>query len=180
MPINRDFILTRYGISVRLVVEEDADFIVHLRTDKKLSKFLHSTDPDVEKQIKWIREYKKREEAGCEYYFLYFKDNVKLGVTRIYNIINKEEATGGSWICPPTNTMEQSVSTLLLGRDIFFEILGFTIEHFQVSKGNNQVLNFHKRMGAEIVSENEVEYELNLRKDIYLNKREKIIKLLNI
>ena len=178
MTIDKDFSFSRYGMSVRMVEEKDAEFIVRLRTDKKLSRYLHETNPDVEKQRDWIREYKKRENDGLEYYFLYYSEKEKLGVSRIYNILNDREATGGSWICPPTNTMEQSIGTLLFGRDVFFEVLNFNLEHFQVSKGNNQVLNFHKRMGAEIVSENDIEYEMIMLKENYLRKREKLIKLL--
>ena len=66
MSCEKDFPMKRYGISVRLVEEDDAEFILKLRTNRKLSRYLHKTDADIEKQIQWIRNYKKRE---LELYF---------------------------------------------------------------------------------------------------------------
>lgn len=178
--IDKDFVISRYGISVRLVEEEDAEFIVKLRTDERLSRFLHYTDSSVEKQIEWIRQYKERERANKEYYFLYYSNQNKIGVSRVYNIFNKKEATNGSWICSPENKMEQSIATIILARDIFFENLGFYTEHFQVSKGNNHVLKFHLGMGAQIVFEDNDEYQLLLEKCNYYSNRDKMIKFLNL
>ena len=62
-----DFETDRYGLHVRLVREEDAEFIVKLRTDPKLGRYIHATDNNVEKQRKWIRDYKKRENDGIQY-----------------------------------------------------------------------------------------------------------------
>lgn len=174
-----DFEMSRYGINARLVQVEDSEFIVRLRTDSSLSKYLHATDSDVNKQKDWIQEYKKRENSGKDYYFLFSWGDKKLGVSRIYNI-DGTKATGGSWVCDPTNLMEYTIATLLLARDIFFEVLEFPVEEFQVSKGNNQVLKLHQRMGAEIVEEKEDEYELILKKNNYLKGREKLIKLLRL
>lgn len=174
-----DFSMSKYGINVRLVQVEDSEFIVRLRTDGVLSRYLHATDSDVNKQKNWIQEYKKREESGKDYYFLFSCGDKKLGVSRIYNI-SYNQATGGSWVCDPTNLMEHTIATLLLGRDILFEVLNFPQEKFQVSKGNNKVLKLHLRMGAEIVAEKEEEYELILKKKNYINGRNKIINLLNL
>ena len=62
--------ISKYNISLRLVDEEDADFIVSLRSDEKKSRFISYTDPNIETQKNWIREYKKRENEGKEYYFI--------------------------------------------------------------------------------------------------------------
>ena len=66
--------MNKYGIDVRFVEESDAEFILSLRTDPKLSRYLHATDNDVEKQRQWIRKYKEREAHGKEYYFMYIKN----------------------------------------------------------------------------------------------------------
>ncbi len=58
------FKMNKYGIDVRFVEESDAEFILSLRTDPKLSRYLHATDNDVEKQRQWIRKYKEREAHG--------------------------------------------------------------------------------------------------------------------
>jgi hypothetical protein len=43
-PLPSNFELDRYGLHVRLVREEDAEFILSLRTDPKLSRFIHPTE----------------------------------------------------------------------------------------------------------------------------------------
>ena len=67
IQLNSDFYLTRYGVDTRLVVESDAEFILSLRTDTFLTRFIHSTENNLEKQIEWIRNYKEREKEGREY-----------------------------------------------------------------------------------------------------------------
>ena len=65
-----DFTTTKYGVTVRLVTEDDAEFITRLRSDERLGRFIHASNGDVEAQKKWITEYKKRENEGIEYYFI--------------------------------------------------------------------------------------------------------------
>ena len=48
LPSN--FTLDRYGLHVRLVREEDAEFIVKLRTNEHNSRYIHDTVADVEQQ----------------------------------------------------------------------------------------------------------------------------------
>ena len=69
LPSN--FEISKYGLHARFVIESDAEFILSLRTNPMLSRFLHSTDNDVEKQKIWIRNYKERERNGTDYYFIY-------------------------------------------------------------------------------------------------------------
>ena len=65
-----NFELDRYGLHVRLVREEDAEFIVKLRTNEHNSRYIHDTVADVEQQKVWLRAYKQRELEGKEYYLL--------------------------------------------------------------------------------------------------------------
>ena len=62
LPSN--FELDRYGLHVRLVREEDAEFIVKLRTNEHNSRYIHDTVADVEQQKVWLRAYKQREIEG--------------------------------------------------------------------------------------------------------------------
>ena len=69
LPSN--FELDRYGLHVRLVREEDAEYIVQLRTNPTKNRYIHSTLNDVKAQKEWIRLYKQREAEGKEYYFIF-------------------------------------------------------------------------------------------------------------
>lgn len=179
MKLPADFELHRYGIDVRLVTENDAEFILSLRTDEKLSRFIHSTDYDVEKQKQWIRDYKLREQNGTDYYFLYSFHNEAFAVNRIYDI-REDHATSGSWVCKKGTDVNQSIATVLIVRDILFYSLCIQKDCFDVRKENLQVQRMHKRMMAVQVGETDLDYLYELDCANYEIGKNKIIKLLNI
>lgn len=174
-----DFRFSRYGLDVRLVDEKDAEFILKLRTNEKLSRHIHSTDDDLIKQVNWIRDYKKREEEGKEYYFIYLKDDKPIGVTRISNIY-EYFGLGGSWLCSPDNDPIDSVKTLFVGNDIVFDLIGLDYTVIDVRKANVQVWKFHLKTGAVILGESEIDYYLYLYKKNYYKNRVKFLKWLNV
>ena len=174
-----DFTYQRYGLTVRFIQESDAEFILSLRTNPKLARYIHATSEDTTKQIEWTREYKKREQAGLDYYFIYSCENQYVGVNRIYDI-TADYGTGGSWICLPNTDTEVSVATLLIMRDIMFEELDLLYDKFDVRKGNKQVQRIHKMMGARIVAEPNIDYFFELSRDEYFTNRDNIIDLLNL
>ena len=174
-----DFKIKRYGVECRLVTEDDSAFILSLRIDKSLSRFLHSTENNEMKQREWIREYKKRESEGKDYYFIYSINGEAFGVNRIYDI-NQDKCTGGSWICKPGTATEYVVASSLINRDIMFEFLNLKEDNFEVRKGNDKVKKFHKMMGCIKTGENELETLFRSTPDTYFPKRDKMLNLLNI
>lgn len=172
-----NFELDKYGLHVRLVCEEDAEFIISLRTDEKLARYLHATDNSVEKQVDWIKQYKIREAAGDDYYFIYDKDGQTIGVNRIYGIkYDQEQVTAGSWICKAEGML--SIYTIMILRDIIFDILGAKCDYFDVRKGNNKVQRIHKMCGATKVSSDELNYYYCLTAEAYKQNKEQILKLI--
>ena len=140
-----DFCIHRYGVECRLVEEQDAEFIVGLRNDAKLGRYLHTTG-SVSNQIDWIRQYKKREAEGIEYYFIFSKNGVPFGLWRMYNIdwIHLTY-TGGSWVCTPGTSTDVSFTTVLIVDDIR-ETLGLLINIYEVQKGNTVVIKYHRNI----------------------------------
>jgi len=141
----KGFSLERYGLQVRLVEESDAEFIVALRTDPRLSKHIHATSPDIEQQKQWIRNYKLREEQGLDYYFLFLIDNQPQGLARIYDI-TENTFTQGSWIFSPEAVLGASVLGNIISSEIGFEFLEKEIEYTDARKENNThryVKSFH-------------------------------------
>ena len=177
--LDANFTLNKYGLFVRLVNENDSEFIMSLRNNPKLSRFIHSTDNDVEKQKEWIRNYKIREKDGLDYYFIYYNENTPIGLNRIYDI-HETWATGGSWLCVPGLDTQQSIATSIINRDIMFELLGLAEDRFDVRKGNKHVIKMHKMFGAEITSENEIDWFFTLKSEIYFQKRIEMMELLGI
>lgn len=177
--LSEDFSHKALGLEVRLVKEKDVDYILSLRTNKQLTKFIHQTDNDREKQIEWIRNYKKREQEGREYYFIYFHDGKPVGLNRIYNIF-EYYGTIGSWICNPENETEVSLATYILMFDILFEHIKLNITLFDVRKVNKHVWKLHKMLGALSVGESDIDYYFTLNKNTYKSNRVNIINLLNL
>ena len=89
-------------------------------------------------------------------------------------------ATCGSWLCKDALLPEQSVSTLILLRDILFEILNLDYDRFDVRKANKQVLKLHKMFGARITGETDIDFFLELDKNTYKINKENILRILNI
>ena len=115
--------LYKYGYFFRLVEIEDADFIVSLRTDKRLSRFISRTSSIIEDQVKWIEEYKKRESNGEEIYIICLDSNEKrLGVNRLYNI-KENEFEVGSWLYDQEKNDAAAVIGDLFSRSLAFEVL---------------------------------------------------------
>lgn len=140
-----DFILSRYGIDVRLVTEEDAKFVVSLRNSERVGDYLHKTG-DVENQKLWTREYKQREIRGAEYYFIFSHNGEPFGLARIYNIDwTRCTCTGGSWVCKSNTPFDLSMLTIVIIAEIE-DTLGLLIDIYEVNKKNLQVLKFHRKI----------------------------------
>lgn len=174
-----DFHIIKYGIDVRLVNEEDVRFILSLRADKWLTRFIHQTDNDEQKQREWLREYKKRESEGKEFYFIYSKEGIPFGLNRIYNIHNGS-CTSGSWLCVPGTQVADSISTALINRDIMFGILGLKEDNFDVRKGNKKVQKFHIMTGSVKTGETELDILYRATPESHEKGKKRIMKLLNI
>ena len=178
-PLPTDFSMERYGLKVRLATENDADFIMSLRTNTELSKFIHKTDNDIQKHLEWFRRYKQRESEARDYYFIYFKDDKPVGLNRIYNVY-EYYGTIGSWLCLPTNEVEVSMATHMFLHDIIFEVLGLELTLFDVRKGNKHVWKLHKMTGAQKVGESDIDLYFVTSKTDYLSRRESLLEILNL
>lgn len=152
-------------IRLRLVEEQDAEFILSLRLDERYNQFLSGVTPDVEAQKAWIRKYKADEAAGLQYYFIIERlDGTPCGTIRIYDL-RPDSFCWGSWILNDDKTRYAAIESALLIYEIGFGQLGFSKSHFDVMKGNEGVIAFHKRMGAEVVGEDEQNYYFEITRD---------------
>lgn len=174
-----NFSMERYGLKVRLATEKDTDFILSLRTDAGLSRFIHKTDKDVQQHLEWFKKYKQREAEAKDYYFIYFKDDEPVGVNRIYNVY-EYYGTIGSWLCSPKNEVEVSMATHLFLHDIIFEVLGLDLTLFDVRKGNKHVWKLHKMTGAQQVGESDIDYYFVTSKEEFMKRKENLLRILNL
>jgi len=169
----------QYGIIQRFVNETDAQFILSLRLDDKLSRFLSPTQNDITVQTAWIREYKKRELVGTEFYFITVDEaGERYGVNRLYNFDN-DSFEVGSWLFKNGSPSSFSILSDLATRDYGFYTLGFKFCRFEVKKNNIAVLNYHKKFQPEITGEDEQTIFFRLSIDSYEIFKNKLLKIYN-
>jgi RimJ/RimL family protein N-acetyltransferase len=155
---------------------EDAEFILSLRSDPELNRHLSTTSQDVEAQRQWIREYKQRQAASTEYYFIISKSGEKLGTIRAYDF-RDDSFCWGSWIILRGTSPQVAIASVLMIYDFSFDQLGFTKSHFDVRRDNESVRRFHLRMGAKIVRSDEGNEYFELLEDAYRQYRPKLVQL---
>ena len=175
----------RYGLTYRFVEERDAEFIFQLRTDPKLSKYIHDVHGGVEQQVEWIRKYKRREAMGDEYYLIFFKDGNPVGLNRLYSF-HDTTYTGGSWVMVPNSAMEVVLAVPLIIREIAFEELGMTFEdnYDATHVENKKVIKFNQMFGCKIYKhfmDVKGEYvAMSLTKEDFEVNKPRLIKMLNL
>lgn len=153
MILPENFTMEKYGLFARFVDEEDAEFIIKLRTDPVLGKWIHSTDCDLDKQREWIRAYKERERKGEDYYFIFYREGNPIGLNRLYHI-HGTTFTTGSWVFLPKIPFECCIAASIMVRELAFETLNFEYEHAfdGVHVENKKVIKFNHMMGLKDLS----------------------------
>lgn len=174
------YLLKADGIKMRLVEKDDAGFILSLRTDKRLGRFLSVTSSELNAQIKWIEDYKKREAEKKEYYFIYEDANKKnWGTIRIYHI-TKKGFTIGSWICEPGDKNKIAIKAWLLGVQFGFNTLQKEYCLLDVRKKNLSVMYYINLYQPQKLKEDELDRYFKLNKETFYKNRGKVINLLKI
>jgi len=170
------------NIIMRTVEIEDTEFIFEMRQNEAKTKYLSKISGDIKTQLEWIKRYKIREKENKEYYFVIeSRNSEKLGLIRMYDfkVINQKRSfCWGSWIikdgAPKTTAIESALQIYEFG----FKKQNFEMSHFDVRKGNDKVIAFHKRFGAKIIGEDELNYYFYFFKEDYEKIRVKYKKFL--
>lgn len=156
--------LSSKTIRLRLIEESDADFVLQLRLNQKYNTFLSKVTSDLEAQKRWIKNYKAEEVLGNQYYFIIERiiDSKPCGTVRVYDL-RPDSFCWGSWILNEDKTISSAIESALLVYDFGFNILSYNKSHFEVVKGNDAVMSFHKKFGARIIDEDEqyVYFDIN-------------------
>lgn len=155
------------NINLRVVEPYDAEFIFHMRQNQRKIRYLSKIEGSIQDQREWIRTYKEKEQRKQEFYFIIeSKKNEKLGLVRMYDFTDNSFCWG-SWLIKDNAPKSTAIESALQIYEYAFYTLGFQNSHFDVRKGNDKVIAFHKRFGAEIVDENDLDFFFNITKDSY-------------
>ncbi|KVO00167.1 hypothetical protein WJ69_31460 [Burkholderia ubonensis] len=142
--------LTGKTIRLRLAEPSDAEFILSLRLNEQLNRFISKTADDTEKQTAWLNSYKEREKEAIEYYFIIeLMDGTPVGTVRIYDF-HGDSFCWGSWLIKRDAPNYVAIESALNVYEFAFYSLGFESSHFDVRRDNERVLAFHQRLGARI------------------------------
>lgn len=161
-------------IRLRLIEENDANFVLTLRLDSNYNQFLSAVTPDLDSQIAWIKKYKEDENAGKQFYFIIEKlDGTPCGTVRLYDF-TEDSFCWGSWILNENKTRFSALESAFLVYQFAFDELGFTKCHFDVRKGNEKVISFHEKMGAEKTGETELDFLFEITKEAVNIQRDKL------
>jgi len=178
MKLPSDFSIVKYDTFLRLARIDDAEFILSLRLNPNRNKHLSIVSDDLEAQKNWLRDYKYREEKGEEYYFLVGDISEKLyGTIRLYHF-QKTKYVFGSWIFCEDAPEGLAIKGDIIGREIAFDILGFTTCLFDVRKNNSLVLRYHRGWNPIMIGENERNFYFELSYEKFNTHKLKLLKLL--
>lgn len=147
-------------INLRLVKEEDGNFILKLRNNKELSKYISPTNINLEEQKEWIRNYKVRENKKEEFYFIVEnKNKIPCGTVRIYNIDHiKKECTWGSFILDKTRPKGASTEVIEISLNFILEKLKLEKVYLDVRKENYKAIYIYEKNGFLKIKESLEDY----------------------
>lgn len=166
--------IERYGIVLRVVDLHDAEFILKLRTDEKLGQFISVTDPDLTSQRNWIKNYKKREAAKREYYYIAEdKKGNSYGTIRLYNFDDKSFEIG-SWLFLKNAPLGMAVKAHFIGFEAGFELLNAEYCRFDIRKKNATVLKYMQDFETNLIKEDDLNYYYTLARDKFYKRRSEI------
>ena len=171
--------LSKYGIILRLVEEKDAEFILKLRTNTLLNRYISSTSDNLSDQINWIKNYKIRELAGLELYFIAEDLNGKrFGTIRLYDF-NENSFEIGSWLFLPHSPLGMAVKSHFIGFETGFNYLNADFCRFEIRKMNVNVLRYMKDFKTTLVNDDDLNYYFTLTKENFIIRKNQLSKFLN-
>lgn len=175
-----DYKLEGKYVNLRSVTEDDAEFILEIRNNPQISKYLPPLNVTIEQQRQWIT--KQRADKDSYYFILETPDLAPIGTLSIYDIVDDHGEGGRSCsIGEPFANIEASV----LLNDFIFNNLGLSYTTIWVYNGNKSVLALNEAFGytwkSEKIDQDGQPYKEGvLNKEVYLQKRERILKKLRI
>lgn len=167
-------------VNLRSVEEKDAEFLLSVRNNPRISKYLPPLDVTVEQQRQWISMQRADHES---YYFLMSTpDGEPIGSISVYDIEGDTAETGR--FCSLGDPASNIEAAILL-TDFCFDELNLNSIHIWVYEGNKSVLKLNEGLGYEwgetVLAKDGRECRIGrMTKESYLPKRKKLSKMLKL
>ena len=134
---------------LREVESRDAQFIVKLRNDERLNRFINKSASGIQKQNAWLEDYFERKN---DFYFIVENliTHEPEGLISVYDINFADEfGEWGRWIILPGSLAATESAYLIY--EFSFEHLGLSKIFCRTVKDNASVISFHDNCGAKRV-----------------------------
>ena len=145
-------LLYGYGIRLRPVTVDDADFILELRNMPHVKGKMGSLNITLEQEKTWLS---RNINDPCDYFFIIESSSfVKLGTIGAYDIdFNALSADAGRFVAIPGSF--SALSACILLQDFCFYTLALVKLNICVVASNTQVLSFNRKLGYQVISKNQ-------------------------
>lgn len=165
-----DYKLEGKYVNLRSVTEDDAQFILDIRNNPQISKYLPPLNVTVEQQRQWIS--KQRADKDSYYFIIETPTGNPLGTLSVYDIVDNHAETGRTCcLGEPYHSIEASA----LLTDFIFNILGLDYNTCWVYEDNKAVISLNQSLGCEWVDRKVDEIGKAYR--VGVNKREKALEI---
>lgn len=168
-------------VIIRPATEEDAGFILSVRKDKELCKYIHNVDISVDEEKAWIRNQRLR--ADDYFFIIEDKESKPLGMV---GYIGEENGEFGE-VCRLVSygNSIQNIETNLLMTDFAFDVMKAKMLKGYMSADNKNIIGVQKKFGYVIpedkFSQDGMEVvHASMKKEDYYNKRDKIVKMIEL
>lgn len=140
--MSRHIVVERFGIRLRPVTMDDANFIHELRRSPELSKYIGEIDPRISVHRSWLAQYLLSED---DYYFcIELLSGKRVGTISVYNIVGGK-GNWGRWII--TSSVPAAAASVWLILHVAFDILGLSEVYSNTVIDNASVISFHNSCG---------------------------------
>ena len=175
-----DYKLEGKYVNLRSVTEDDAEFILEIRNNPQISKYLPPLNVTVDQQRQWIA--KQRADKDSYYFLMESKKGEAVGSISVYDIEGDSAETGR--FCSYGDPL-YNIETCILLNDFCFSTIKLNSVHIWVYEGNKSVIALNKSFGYEWVDcrkdDKGEPYKVGvLTKSRWEEKREIVIKKVKI
>ena len=154
-------------IYLKEVTIKDVNYILKLRTNKNLSKYLNPTSNNKKDQIAWLKKYFLRRKVGKEFYYIFQLSNKKkLGIGRIIHL-KKNLFHFGGWILEKNAKPGIALECCLSIYEYAFNYLKYKKCLNWINIENRKVINYHKILGSVFFKKTKNEIFLEFSKKSY-------------
>lgn len=140
--MKHQIVAERFGVRLRPVTMDDAQYIYQLRTTPELTRFIGEISDAYDVHIAWMESYFNRE--GDYYFIIELISGIKTGAISIYDV-KDESANWGRWIIDKAYPVAPASAWLMYS--IAFNVLGLSSVCSNTVIDNKQTVSFHDRCG---------------------------------